>query len=625
MSGYAGVIHLDGAPPDPALIKLLSEKLAHRGRDGQGILIGETWAMAHCLNRLTKTLQSDVQPLTWGDLTLVSDARIDGRRALIDRLRSMQEDAADDASDAALILHAFRAFGERCVEYLIGDYTFALWNSEERSLFTARDPLGKRSLYYALTRDAFIFSNELRPIRLFPGLSQDLDPVYIADFLALGDGFWIDRTITPFTAIHRLDRGHSLTLRGGTMSVRQFWSLPEGLPPLRVRREADVIEQFNAVFREAVRDRLNADRVVLTLSGGMDSSTVTAVAVDILRKGENSAEFTAITSVYTAIDDPELLYGVQNAQALGIQAHHVLHRTDHYALLRPYYHIANAIRQHLIPGEALRFKEALASLGNTAFIAHLGDELGGGGSLASYLPQMRLPQLLSSGVELWRYFGKRPALGLWSYMVGLLKHEPPARGSEGREFPPWIAPDFERHYGIRDRWAFYWDRLAELGKGARSPHLVRSILDPDHYVDDEFVAADFVPADSVDPFADVRLIAFLLRLDPLPWLYKKYLLRRAMQGILPDEVLRRPKQILGDLAGYHLAQPQSAWIDQWTPTDEISSYIVRSAVPKITGANARAYAGQMRHMRPLMLDLWLRSEAILRRKVDELNSRRAAP
>ncbi|MBL8134723.1 MAG: asparagine synthetase B, partial [Anaerolineae bacterium] len=439
MSGYAGVIHLDGAPPDPALIELLSEKLAHRGRDGQGIQIGETWAMAHCLNRLTKTLQSDAQPLTWGDLTLVSDARIDGRHALIDQLRSMREDAADDASDAALILHAFRAFGERCVEYLIGDYTFALWNSAERTLFAARDPLGKRSLYYALTRDAFIFSNELRPIRHFPRLSQDLDPLYIADFLALGDGFWLDRTITPFAAIRRLDRGHALILRDGTMSIRQFWSIPEGLPPLRAQSDAEVIEQFNAVFREAVRDRLTADRVVLTLSGGMDSSTVTAVAVDILRKGESRAEFTAITSVYTAIDDPELLYGVQNAQALGIQERHVLHRMDHYALLHPYYHIANAIRQHLTPGESLRFKEALASLGKTAFIAHLGDELGGGGPLASYLPQMRLSRLLSSGVELWRYFGKRPPLGLWS-QVGrrLLNNEPPARGSEGREFPPGI-------------------------------------------------------------------------------------------------------------------------------------------------------------------------------------------
>ncbi|MBK8026179.1 MAG: asparagine synthetase B [Chloroflexi bacterium] len=577
--------------------------------------------MIHCLNRLTNALQPDIQPLTRAQVSVVADARIDGRAALVDHLRARGEDVSLDSGDAALILASYLTWGERCIEYLIGDFSFIVWDDRAKKLFAARDHIGKRSLYYAQTRDALIISNELRPLRLLPDLNLDLDPVYIADFLALGEGFWLDRTATPFAAIRRLDRGHLLIFEGGALSIRPYWIPPVETPPLRYRREEETLEHFRSAFREAVRDRLRADRVVLTLSGGMDSSTVTAIAVDLIRNGEASAQFTAITTSYSRPDfqDPEEAYSRSIAERLGFAEHHVIRRVESPRLLLPYVHIANAIRPMLMPDMSRHYLERLASLGQVTFFGHLGDSLGGNLPLARALPHMQLARFSRAYFTLWRAFGKRPNLG--SGALSRLLRRGQARRAEAYPFPTWMNPDFVRQFAIRERWEQYWSGLANLEEGrdkVRNPYLLRTVADYDHYSYDEFAGVDFVPSDAVDPYGDVRVLDLLFRLDPLPWFHKKYLQRQLMRGLLPSEVLNRPKQVFGDLTGYLLGLPESAWIDRWIPSGPLQAFVERSRIPTITGKHARMMAGQLIHLRPLMLDLWLRGEQdILRQQLTD--------
>lgn len=534
---------------------------------------------------------------------ITADARIDDAMALRDTIigAGVPLDAAP--SDAALILGAYLAFGAKCVDHLLGDYVFAIWDGRTRTLFTARDPIGNRLFYYALTRDYFAFSSELRPLKTLPGVDLSHDPIYIGDFLMLGEAFLIDRTQTPFRGIRRMNRAHVLTVQqDGQVSQRAYWSVPDETPePLPTRRHDDTVENFRGVFEAAVRDRLRGGRVVLTLSGGMDSSTATATAVDVLRRTRPEVSFTALTSVYRQIADPELPYAEQTAAHLGIRQQHVLYEIMRYRMFTPYVHIANAIRQSLVPSQWIEFQGVLASHGETAMFAYMGDALLSDETIAGAARRMSPLAAVQAYIRLWRHFGKRPALG-----TGLLRRDPSA--GQPPPFPEWINPDFVRTHHLMARWEGYWSAArAQIATGG-SPYLVRMLRTYDFYTRDESDALTFTPVDVVDPFADLRVLNVLLRLPPLPWFHQKYLLRRMMAGRLPEGVLRRPKQIIGDLAAYMLMQPENAWVDHWQPIDAVQQYIVRERIPLLTGSHARLGHEQGVHLRPLLLDRWLRGE-----------------
>jgi hypothetical protein len=105
------------------------------------------------------------------------------------------------------------------------------------------------------------------------------------------------------------------------------------------------------------------------------------------------------------------------------------------------------------------------------------------------------------------------------------------------------------------------------------------------------------------PFLDIRLTRFILTLPPQPWFPGKYLLRRAMQGALPDEILTRKKAPLGDLVKSLLQQPGTEWVDHWQPVPELAQYVRREAVPPLTGDSASKTPSI--DLRPLWLNEWL--------------------
>lgn len=605
MSGFAAVLNLNAISVEAPEIQRIQEAIAYRGRDGSGVYTDSRATLIQSLKLVVANISIPKLPLTFGNCTIIGDVRLDGRATLIDRLRAAGQTVDSGALDETLVLSAYLAFGQPCLDHLIGDFSFAIWDDEARTLFAARDQIGRRSLYYAQSRDTILISNELRPLKQYPGVQQELDPVYIGDFLMLGEGFWIDKASTPFKAIRRLERGHSLLVQDGQVITRRYWSLPVDQPLLRYSRESEYIEHFRDVFREAVRDRLRADTAVITLSGGMDSSTVAATTFDLIRSGEASVQTTVMTSVYSGIKDPEEAFGRENAEFLRVSDRHVYYKTPRYFLLRPYVHIANAIRQNVTPRNWLDFQRFLAANGHVVLFGYLGDTLVSDLPLASFLRRMNPFAFVSAYRRIGQYFGRRPAFR--SNIIARLQGKP-TESRTSYPLPSWLDPDFVRQYVLQERWDAYWEWVGQIGKNGRNPYLFRILENYDYYTHDESDSVDFTPADSLDPFADLRVINFLASLPPLPWFHQKYLLRRAMTDLLPPAVLRRPKQILGDLTAHLLSLPENTWIDDWKPTQQLDGYVVRSAVPKITGKHARIGASQGVHLRPLTLDLWLNTE-----------------
>src|SRR5215216_3987569 len=172
MSGIAGLFNLDGAPVDSSLLQLFCERLTFRGPDARHVWFSNHIGLCHTLLETTRGLFHDAQPLSLdGKVWISADARIDGRNEIARKLKAVGQALTDHTTDAALILCAYQAWDSDCVEHLIGDFAFAIWDGPKRRLFCARDHFGVKPFYYAQSGDAFNFSNTLDCLKLHPALS----------------------------------------------------------------------------------------------------------------------------------------------------------------------------------------------------------------------------------------------------------------------------------------------------------------------------------------------------------------------------------------------------------------------------------------------------------------------
>ena len=139
----------------------------------------DTWTsgpvgMGHTLLRVSRSSVNERQPFTLdGQFSIVADARLDSRSELRERLMAAGRDVRRVAFDAELILHAYALWGEDCVLHLRGDFSFAIWDAQRRTLFCARDHFGIRPFYYAEAEDYFVCSNTLDCVRLHPSVSDE--------------------------------------------------------------------------------------------------------------------------------------------------------------------------------------------------------------------------------------------------------------------------------------------------------------------------------------------------------------------------------------------------------------------------------------------------------------------
>ena len=131
MSGIVGIVNLDGAPIDRDLLTRLTESMTFRGPDSQLIVIDRHAGFGHTMLRTTHEAATETQPITLdGKLWLTADARLDGRDELIEKLTASHSLSRSKPNDAELILFAYNAWQENCVDHLIGDFAFAIWNAE---------------------------------------------------------------------------------------------------------------------------------------------------------------------------------------------------------------------------------------------------------------------------------------------------------------------------------------------------------------------------------------------------------------------------------------------------------------------------------------------------------------
>lgn len=281
MSGIVGLLRFDNDPAERRDVSAMLQIIARRGPHASGVWAQGAVAFAHCaLHGIPETF-IDAQPYTRGHLTITADVRIDNRAELAGALEISLPQLAT-IGDAGLILRAYQAWGRDCARRILGDFAFAIWDEREQSLFCARDVFGARPFVYCRTPRVFAFASQTSALHAMKELPRRINEGRIADFL-VGYGLEaINATCTFYQDILRLPPAHTLLVRAGTFDLQRYWQ-PE---PREVAWASsdEVVEAFRASFAEAVRCRMRGDHTASMLSGGLDSSSIVAVARDDRRR-----------------------------------------------------------------------------------------------------------------------------------------------------------------------------------------------------------------------------------------------------------------------------------------------------------------------------------------------------
>lgn len=284
MCGIAGMVGL----PALAMEEMLSSMA--RGADESGTFQEGRTALLQA-RLAVMDLEGDAQPvdLHWGgeDYCLIYDGELYNAQELRRELRSLGHSFLG-RSDTEVLLHAYAQFGAACVEKCNGIFAFAVWEKKRKRLFLARDRIGVKPLFYKFHGGGLLFASEIKTILLYPGVDAELDEIGAAQVLLLGPGRLPGSGV--FREISELEPGCMGFFEEGNFKIRRYWKLLDW-------EHTDSFEETSAYVRflvtDAIRRQMVSDVPIgAFLSGGLDSSIITAVcAQELWGRGETLKTF----------------------------------------------------------------------------------------------------------------------------------------------------------------------------------------------------------------------------------------------------------------------------------------------------------------------------------------------
>ncbi len=554
MCGISGLYeYRDRRPVDAELLAGMLNDLHHRGPDDAGVHIDGAAGIG---NRRLSIIDvaGGQQPIANEDgrVVVVSNGEIYNFGDLSARLRQRGH-RFKTACDTEVLVHQYEEDGPACVEALRGMFAFAIWDSERRRLFLARDRLGIKPLYYFDDGQRLIFASEIKAILRHPAVSAEINPQGLSHFLSLK---YVPAPETMFANIRLLPPGHTLTCDASGVVVRRYWDLafPETREPQR--READYAEELEARLRESVRLRLMSDVPFgAFLSGGLDSSTIVALMSQMLDKpvktfavgfdgpGESESElpFARLVADHYQADHHEVFIRAEDLMNLAetVVWHLDQPIADEACLAN--YMVANLAAQHVkmvLTGEG--GDELFAGYARYAWerLSPAFNVLPGAAKSLALAVSRRLPGL------------RRPKLALYA----LCQVDEATRVSNW--FPlcntqlkaALLSDEVQRVVAPGMTEAWFAQLLAQTSATAPLDRML--YVDTKHWLPDDLLARGdkMSMAASLEarvPLLDHELAAFAATLPPhlkVRGLTRKYLLKKVSAPWLPPQIVRRKKQ-----------------------------------------------------------------------------------
>jgi asparagine synthase (glutamine-hydrolysing) len=555
MCGIAGKLYFDWEHPVTRQELTLMEKtLVHRGPDGGDVWVKGNVGLAHRRLAIIDLSTAASQPMSNedGSVWITFNGEIynfqELRKELEGRGRIFRTH-----SDTEVIIHAYEEYGRGCLDRLRGMFAFAIWDGRTRTLFLARDRVGKKPLFYFLGHDRFLFASEIKALLIDNAVSRQPDPVAIDHFLALG---YVPGPRTAFLGIQKLPPAHWLEVRDGQVESGCYWKLR--YTPKRQLSMKDAVAELQWRLAEAVRLRLVSDVPLgAFLSGGVDSSAVVIHMAEAMNRSVRT-----FSVGFGAATFDERPFARQVAERYG---------TDHTELLvdAPVTDILRRLVWHY--DEPFGDSSAVASYAIAELTRqHVTVVLNGDGAdeiFAGY-DWYKMDRLVQRGegiplgmrrwfAELMRRFPanwkKRGLLWKIARLAEVLALPP------SRRYAQWVE-----HFAPQARERIYTDVFREAVKESDPDTLFTSlfarseaeewldtVLDADvnlYLVDDLLVKMDRATmAHSLEarsPFLDHELMEFVASLPAnfkQAWGQKKRILKASLRGRMPDALLDRPK------------------------------------------------------------------------------------
>lgn len=524
MCAIAGMI---GSVMNKTLMEAMLRSMAHRGPDGSGSYIDGNAALLHSRLAIIDP-EGGVQPmgLNWDgeQYILVYNGELYNTEELRRELKLLGHEFRTH-SDTEVVLHAYAAFGENCVHKFNGIYAFAVWEMKRKRLFLCRDRIGVKPLFYSCRKEGLVFSSEIKTILTVPWIPREIDAQGTAQLILLGPGRLPGSGI--FRGIQELEPGCCGYYENGQLTICRYWWLKD-----REHRESfeETVECVRWLVLDAIQRQMVSDVPIGTfLSGGLDSSIITAVcAKELATKGERLKTFSV---------------GYQNNDRYFVANPFQPESDDDYIRLISD-HCDTDHRTTLLSPE-----ELAASLESATIARDLPGMADVDFSLLAFCGQIRpYVRVALSGECADEIFGGYP----WY-------RDPKIRSCEGF---PWAQNTNDRISLMKNRSAidpeeFIMDNYLDT---CRSSDILPGASETERRMK-EMVNLNFrwfmqTLLDRKDrmsmhhglevrvPFCDYRIAEYLYS---VPWEFKDYqgrekgLLRAAMEGIIPQQVLYRKK------------------------------------------------------------------------------------
>ena len=560
MCGINGIVYSSNSNRtiEERALETMRDIQFHRGPDDGGIFVEKNVGLAH--RRLAIVdVSHGAQPMFNEDknLVIIYNGEVYNHADYREELETKGH-IYQTHCDTETILHLYEEYGAKCVEKLRGMFAFAIWNKREQTLFIARDRLGVKPLYYYLDEQgSLFFASEMKAILEAKALKPELNYNVLPDQLA-NHGTSYDETL--FTGIKRLLPGHTLTWKDGKVYIEKFWDISfEPKHQSELSESADgldkrFIEEWRELFKHSVKLRLMADVPLgMFLSGGIDSSAIAAMmstmvdepiktfSVGFAEREANEFEFARIVAKTFKTDHHEIT--ITPDQFFKELPNLVWHEDEPIGFIAsvPLYFVSKLAQQHVkvvLTGEGS--DEILAGYGRYAKTLQL---LNYGEKYESLTPGF-LRSAVKSGVsaiggKLTRTFLTRQSdienMFLDNFSTfdktmqeNMLTAETKAKIAE------------KNPYFYQNKW------LGETDAKETLDQLL--YVDSKTYLHELLMKQDQMSmAASIEsrvPFLDHKLVEFTAKMPTkmkLRGSTTKFLLKEAMKGILPDEILYRPK------------------------------------------------------------------------------------
>lgn len=355
MCGITGFINANGAATDRALLEAMNLAIIHRGPDEDGFYIDQNVALA--MRRLSIIdLASGQQPIYNTDRTkaIVFNGEIYNYQSLRDDLIARGHKFYTK-SDTEVVIHLYDEYGVDCLQHLRGMFALAIWDTVDKSLFLARDRVGKKPILYSYQPNGdLVFGSEFTAVLKHPSVSREVDNEAIDSYFSY---LCVPAPHTAFKAIRKLEPGHWLKWKDGQIETKRYW-LPDFSHKIKISEE-EAIEETTRILRESTRLRMISEVPLgAFLSGGVDSSAVVALMAQ-----ESSTPVKTFSIGFEEEDFSELKYARRVAEHVGAEYHEFVVRpnaldvlptlVEHYgepyadSSAIPTYYVSKETRKHV--------------------------------------------------------------------------------------------------------------------------------------------------------------------------------------------------------------------------------------------------------------------------------------